>query len=317
MTEAPDEKTRKEYFQPFEDGDGMHCGSPRRQCSQCGFRFKGGGGRYKMFLSCPECGADRRCRKRPLVGHKRCQSHNAGTLPKTYKKHVTLSDALPPSIRKKYQKALKAVDLTNVLDEYALVRTRMNILAERLHDASESDQWWKQIGKVQSDINANIPKARNGDATAQAAVMSDLSTLLELIEKGAMERDQWEELLTLNQRSAELKERQSSIEHRRKAYLTGTEALGLITNLAAAIREALVHLRGVWLDVSELAERHQTDVLSDEIAKRVESGEDVKDASREVIKAFLVKLNPRRLSNSLTEADQIVQSRVVGLLGEN
>lgn len=314
-TIAPNEAFRKAYFQPFEDDGKDCCGAPRRQCSGCGFKFKSSdpGVSYRMHLSCPECGHDRRCRKPPRVGHKRCQRHNAGGLPKVYKQHVGIGDALPPTVREKYEKALKSIDLTNVLDEYALVRTRMNILAERL-SGSESDGWWLEAQKVQKDINSNLPNARKGDQAAQTRVMAKLGDLLELIEKGAAERDQWDELLQLNQRSAELKDKQSAIEHRRKAYLTGSEALGLMTNLAAAMRMALVHIRGVWLEIADLAERHQSSALSDEIAARVAKGEDVKEAAHAVIQGFLVKLNPRRLQTSINEADDIVQTRVVELL---
>lgn len=266
-----------------------------------------------MYLACPKCGYDRRCRRDPRVGHKRCVRHNAGGLPKVYKQHVGIEDALPPTIREKYAKALKSIDLTSVLDEYALVRTRMNILAERLTGA-ESDGWWVDAQKIQKEINTNLPKARKGDAAAQTRVMSKLGDLLELIEKGATEREQWDELLQLNQKSAELKDRQSAIEHRRKAYMTGSEALGLMTNLAAAMRMALVHIRSIWLEIAELAERHQSELLSDEIAERVAKGEDPKAAAHEVIQGFLVKLNPRRLQTSINEADDIVQTRVVELL---
>ena len=307
MAEAPDEKTRTAYFQPFIDESGKkRCGAAVKTCRNCSRRFTKDD---RLLLLCPDCNEDRRCTQSPRPNKDRCKIHAGSTLPNPLnQKRLTMSSALPVSVRERYQEALKAIDLTSVLEEYALVRTRMTILAERL-EGGDSEKWWEDLRKLCDQVDKHM------DADERDKALDAISDMMDLIRKGAQERDQWDELLQLNTMSAKLKDRQSAIEHRRKAYLSATEALSLITNLAAAMREALTHVRDNWLDVRDrLKSEMAVPTLTDAIVQRIESGEDPREAVQAAMHKWFLEVDPSRLSSSIESADDIVQTRVVQLL---
>lgn len=259
-----------------------------------------------MLLLCPDCDRDRRCLSPPRPGKHRCRLHAGGR----YQQRHSLKDALPPTIAERYRAALTNIDLTSVFEEYGLVRTRMIMLAEKL-DGSESVKWWEDLRKLCDKVDRLMDAEKNVEA------LEAIGEMMQTIRAGARERDQWDELLALNGRAAHLKGVQSQIEHRRKSYLTATEALALITNLGAAMREALAHVREHWLAVkSHLLEKECVPKLAASIAEEIAGGTEPEKAAAKVLNQWIRRdLKPTRLSTSIQGADDIVQARVVALLG--
>ncbi len=309
---AENETERKAFFQPFECDRRKCCGAPRRRCSKCPHRFSKG---ERFTLECPECGHDRRCRAISMKNG-RCKRHGgkvkSGTSAPNFKhgRYANELPGFPKKVQEAYAKAMATTEMQSVGREMGLVQARMLLLAESMAEG-ESSNWWRELAAQKAIIGKHRPTAQKGNEAAKARVAAAFERILELIESGSSEADKWDEILSLNKQSAELKIAQGKIERDNHLYLTATQAMNFVTVISRGVREALLLVRERWRRVrNALADVGEFEIIIDEGVEAIKEGEDTREVLERTVSKVIESVPVDVVDDSFSEANTIVQDRI-------
>lgn len=303
---------RNKYFMPYQVGEIWFCGGARRNCSKCGHKFP----RSERFLiECPVCFADRKCSKR-MKSAVKCRAHSRNWLKAGGVWHPRgrggYAPALGESLSKRYERAYETLDMRTVRDEAALIQTRATMVAARLTD-DVCPAAWKRMAQAVQQIEVLLPRVQAGDKAAAQVYTSLLGKLFADVRAGATETANWAEAMSLAERVAELKVRESAIERDRKAYLAASEALAVAGRLSQAFVDALT-----WISesVKEYQQRLSVDRMS-ELALKVAGGDP--ERAKEVEAALMEwrRAAPDSLVlDSIPKARQYVAGVALAVIGK-
>ncbi len=242
------------------------------KCDYCGFVItpqQAVGRRIKHNGTCSECGIGKiRCTTPIKADQEHCRHHRWQDELSGATKFVAvrreegnrrgLLQHLPPSVQKLFVEAYNDPRLLSLRDDVALFVTRQGILAERL-DTGESGAMWRMLLELKSEFegaNRELSEARNSpdlestsDAvhsmaiqrveSAKKRIETSLRSIMRVID-GANEReDAWDELLTLTERTVELKRSQHQRLRDLKQMLTAEQATHLVGALVSVVRRVV------------------------------------------------------------------------------
>ena len=245
---AGDSRERQRYFAPFEENGVQYCGGCRRTCRKCNRKFKA---TDKFFLECPDCGEDRRCRRRSAGGVK-CPKHIKRHLHVRGPLHPRSSGGFLAALKKssvdlaaRYARVRDAIDMRSVRDELAIVHTRIDMKCEGL-TTDVTTKSWLELRKAVQEIELLMPRVQAGDSAAVKRQGQLLGDIFAAVRAGATEAENWQEVTELAELSAGLKSQEASIERDRKAYMTAPQVVGLADLFAMTVRDALSIIRIQW-----------------------------------------------------------------------
>jgi hypothetical protein len=182
------------------------------------------------------CGAKTRAGgtcKMPAMSNGRCRMHG-GKTPRGYAsanfKHGKYSKYLPANLQKQYEASLKDSDLLSLVNELALVDSRLAELIKKL-DTKESGRLWLKANEVFREMVVALRESRLRDVNSQMARLS------EILEKGQDEYGVWHDIGEQMDRRRAL----ADAERRRMVdaqYMVDVEkAKTLMAALAASVRK--------------------------------------------------------------------------------
>lgn len=151
------------------------------------------------------CGAKTRsghpCKLPPVPGRTRCRFHGgaslAGVASPTFK-HGRYSQYMPKAMLVDYQAGLQDPDLLELTEQIALIDARVVGLLGKLQ-GKDSGRAWAQLSKLWKDF---VRAMNEGDAVRVQSLRNEITAV---VERGAGEWAQWEELGRQVDRLARLK----------------------------------------------------------------------------------------------------------------
>lgn len=209
------------------------CGARLKVCKKCGYRYKGKHQPDSDYdkQACPVCGASRRCQSTILGTGGRCKGHGGGSLKGiASQSYVTgaRSKYMPTAILPAYQAALANPALQSHVENIAVLEARLSLVLESV-GKGEAGLWWKRLRDLRESLL--LAKARGDNGTMSYV----LNQLLDAIEAGAADWQQWVEVYEIVELQRKLVDSQRKHEKQDEAF--APLALALVGALGAVIRE--------------------------------------------------------------------------------
>ena len=186
------------------------CTAKVKTCKKCGHRYPG---TEKELTSCPECGADRQCKRFAVTGYSVCQVHGAGSVLKGRPGGTPLRKAggryskrLPSRLLAKYEEAVNDTELLSIRDDIAIVDTRIQDLLSRVDTGEAAKHWFSASGAL-NDLTKAIRKS-DTDGMASA-----INALRQNIGAGVSDYAAWNDIASF------LEQRRRLVESERKRLL--------------------------------------------------------------------------------------------------
>lgn len=165
---------------------------------------------------------------------------------------------LPVELRERYVEIFRNPQLLSIRNEVALFVLRQEILVERL-ETGESTALWQSLKDHKSEfesVNASMSslasrlremsaddpereQVEQDFAAAKKAMESSLKSMFRVIDKAVDHEDNWDELLAMSERVAELKRLQHARLKDLKQMIPAEQAFTLIGSLVAVIRKTV------------------------------------------------------------------------------
>jgi len=147
-------------------------------------------------------------------------------------------------------------------------------------------------------------------------VAAAVERILDLIESGSSDANKWEEVISLNQKSADLKLAQGKIERDHHLYLSAAQAMEFVSVISRGVREALLLVKERVGRVSAaLFDEVELGIIVDDAVRAIETdGEDVRDAVERAISRVVEKVPLDSVDASFLEANTIVQDRIKSMV---
>lgn len=221
----------------------------------------------------PICGAKTRnpdsryndmriCSNVPMYGRNRCRFHGGKATTKFMRTGIAgrYSKDLPTKLLERYEKSVEDPKILELKDEIAVVESRIGELLKRI-DTRESGEAWKKLREIYSQL---VVAVKTRDSSTMLSLMNDLG---EIINHGAGEEKNWEEVIKT------IRSRKSLVESERKRLvemnqmITAEQAMVLIGFVISTIkthvqdkealanisREFTLYLQGDRLPLSKIS----------------------------------------------------------------
>lgn len=258
-------------------------------CEKCGWRpdpymAASPSGRHGGKCQVPGCGGRMICTV-PIRGNKTvCGKHVRQGSDEEKATNVAVKELdtairgiagkLPQNLRERYVEIFRNPQLLSIRNEVALFVLRQEILAERL-ETGESTAMWESLKEFKGlfesgnarmssaasklrDLPPDDPERVEAEfelASSKQQVESSLKGMFRLIDKASEHEENWEELLALSERAAELKRLQHARLKDLKQMIPAEQAFTLIGSLVAVVRKTVADralLAAIELELTDL-----------------------------------------------------------------